>query len=162
MKLEIVRQYGILSADQWKYTQGALVALLGLAVVIFGAISGLSINLPMGAILIGIGSVIALWGISMGLKFENLYIVPDKKRIYRKYAYLKPIEEWDTDFLLTVEARIIQTPNNKSWVAVFIKFKIGSEQQVLTEPGESIPQNCINYINMLLAGEEVPDGTFKD
>lgn len=163
MKLEInKKQYGSLEADQPKFRQACLMVLFGIIFAFIGCFTAILFDLLIGILIVAASIVVGFWGLVIALKLEILYIYPRFNRLFRHYAHWKPQEEWDTDFISEIEARIIQDPNGKSMVAVFLKFKIQSEQQVLTEAGESIPQNCIKYMNMLLQHQEVPEGSYRD
>ncbi|MDD1776542.1 MAG: hypothetical protein LUQ65_00100 [Candidatus Helarchaeota archaeon] len=163
MNLKITgSQSGELEADQPKFRQACLMILLGIVIAFIGVFSAIYFDLLIGLLVVTASLVVAFWGLSIALRSEILSIYPRFNRIYRQYSYRKPQQQWDTDFISGIEARIIQDPNGKSKVAVFLKFKIQSEQQVLTEVGESIPQNCVKYMNMLLEHKEVPKGTYRD
>ena len=162
MKLEIKNQYGRLEADQPKFRQACLMVLFGIIIAFIGCFTAILFDILIGILVVAASLVVGLWGLFIALRLEILYIYPRYNQLIRQYSYRKPEEEWDTDFISEIEARIIQDPNGKSMVVVFLKFKIQSEQQVLTEVGESIPQNCIKYMNMLLEHKEVPEGTFRD
>ncbi|MFX1296773.1 MAG: hypothetical protein ACFFD2_18195 [Promethearchaeota archaeon] len=169
MELKISHQdYAILKVDQPKSRQirGIIVILIGLStcfisvfiVVFFYWIISL-------AGFVG-GALIALGGIPMVLKEEILIIQPGIKRIEQHSSWSRPfhinIRHWDLNLISSVAAQIITELDSPKMIGLFLKFKNGEQERVLTEIGEKIPYNCIKFVNMMIQDKEVPEGIFRD
>ncbi len=173
MKLEISKKFTteeIVAHLQNERSKGAKLrrGLVAIAGLLFGALflilGGTFGQLWIALLSIPALSVTVIALLSVASNPPSLFFYPDSKLIIllTPWSGIVGSEQWDMNFLSSVGARLLPTSHNKSKIGVFFLYKNGEEEQILTKIGESVPQNCIKYINMMLKGKEVPEGNFRD
>lgn len=146
--------------------KGAILILSGLIVCFIGLLIAFIFNLLIGVLILLVGIGAALFGMPFVLKVELLIIQPalgliERQATVYKIAHMRT-NKWDLNYVSNVEAQLVSEPEQPNEIAVFINFKNGEKERVLTEVGEKIPVNCINYINLMIQNKEIPEGIFRD
>lgn len=146
--------------------KGAILILSGLITCFISIFIAIMFDLLVGILILLLGIAVTLSGLPFVLKVELLIIQPALGLIERqatkyKIAHIRT-NKWDLNYVSNVEAQLISEPEQPNKIAVFINFKNGEQERALTEIGEKVPINCINYFNLMIQNKEVPEGIFRD
>ena len=146
--------------------KGAILIILGLIACFIGVLIAFIFDLLIGILILLVGIAVVLFGMPLVLKVELLIIQPalgliERQATIYKIAHMRT-NKWDLNYVSNIEAQLVSEPEQPNKIAVFINFKNGEKERVLTEIGEKIPVNSINYFNLMIQNKEVPEGIFSD
>ncbi|MHA1265823.1 MAG: hypothetical protein ACTSRS_11375 [Candidatus Helarchaeota archaeon] len=167
MKLEVKTQF-VISLKSEKSThqiiRGAFFLFSGLTLCFISLFLVVLSQLLLGVSVIIVGIIFALLGVPPLIRNEALVLYRNGSRIielvYTRYYIFPAVRVWDMDLISKIEGQVISRQNNINQIIISLKFTNGTKEVVLSEPGEVIPNKCLNYLNQFIEGKEIPEREF--
>ena len=169
MKL-IIRESGFaeLHAEEPRSVRirGVISMLLGISLCFVSLFVAILVHWIIGVVVVIVAIIIAYMGMIWSMRSYEIVIFPSQNLLelnvhWRKYPSTHE-RFWDTTFLAGIEARQVQTSNHANQIGIFLTFKNGEEEQVMTDFSSIMPQNCMKNVNQILQNKKVRKGTYRD